>query len=310
MRDRRSFIVLLIGLALGGATFILLQGGRGPRDAPPDRGGPGPRPAASRALVLSPALVEIVFAIGAQDRVVGVSDFCTYPPEVAELPSCGGIINPNYEAMESLRPDLVVVQGLSDTIVEYCEAAGIPTLEVPLDSLDDVLAAVVTLGQALGAEESANRLAGEMQAELDKVSAAVQGRPRPRVFVSTGRSLGRLKDMMSAGKGSFLDDLISLAGGENIFGDVESLWPSPALEAVVAAGPEVIIDILPDQQLDAQAVEEAVRLWNALGDSVPAVRNGRVYVVSDASVLIPGPRVTQTARTLARLLHPEVVTDE
>ncbi len=315
MRDKKMLMVLVVGLVLGGSTFVLMQGQKAAPHTPPSPNAPRaaaplPHDGAWRVIVLSPALTEMVYAINAQDRIVGVSDFCLYPPEVAELPSCGGIINPSYEVMESLKPDLVIVQGISDTITRYCEAAGIPTLDVPLDSLEDVLAAATTLGEALDATESAMALADEMRAELDSVRAATAGLSAPRVFVSTGRSPGKLKDMMTAGGGSFLDDLLSVAGGENVFASSESLWPTAALEAVVASEPQVIIDIQPNETVDDEAIHRAVADWSALGDSVPAVRDGRIHVTGEDSLLVPGPRVVDTARALAQYLHPEVRFDE
>jgi iron complex transport system substrate-binding protein len=315
MRDKKMLVVLVVGLVLGGSTFVLMQGQKAASPSPsapnaPLATTPQPDQGASRVIILSPALTEMVYAMNAQDRIVGVGEFCVYPPEVAELPSCGGIVNPSYEIMESLEPDLVIVQGVSDTIVRYCKAAGIPTLDVPLDSLEDVFAAAATIGEALDATESATALVGEMRTELDAIRAATATLAAPRVFVSVGRSPGKLKDILTAGGGSFLDDLLVIAGGENVFASSGSLWPTAALEAVVASEPEVIIDIQPNETIDDKAIERAVAEWGDLGDGVPAVRDRRIHVMGEDWLLLPGPRVVDTARTLAQCLHPEVRFDE
>jgi len=149
-----------------------------------------------------------------------------------------------------------------------------------------------------------------MRTELDAIRAATATLAAPRVFVSVGRSPGKLKDILTAGGGSFLDDLLVIAGGENVFASSGSLWPTAALEAVVASEPEVIIDIQPNETIDDKAIERAVAEWGDLGDGVPAVRDRRIHVMGEDWLLLPGPRVVDTARTLAQCLHPEVRFDE
>ncbi|MBD3174373.1 MAG: ABC transporter substrate-binding protein [Armatimonadia bacterium] len=314
MQKSQLLIVLVVGLILGAGTFVLIGGN--PDAPPPEQSGdpaPPPEPTEEggpqRVIVLSPALAEMVYAMGEGDRVVGVSDFCEYPPEIKSVTTCGGLITPSYEVMESLDPDLVIVQGLADSIVEYCDSAGIPVLDVPLDSLDDIYAAIEILGEELGATESADGLIESMRSDMDDVREAVAGEGRPPVFLATGRSPGRLKDMMTAGGGSFLSDLVGVAGGENVFADSEQLWPQPAVEAIVAAEPEVIIDIQPNLDVGEVELDAVAEQWSELR-TVPAVREGRVHVTTEDALLIPGPRVTGTARVFARLIHPEVSFDD
>ena len=313
MRDKKMLVVLVVGLVLGGSTFVLMQGQKAASPTPsapnaPLATTPQPDQGASRVIILSPALTEMVYAMNAQDRIVGVGEFCVYPPEVAELPSCGGIVNPSYEIMESLEPDLVIVQGVSDTIVRVLQAGGHPHLGCASRLPEDVSPPPLPSGRR-SMRRSRRRRWSARWTEL-----TLYGPPRtlaaPRVFVSVGRSPGKLKDILTAGGGSFLDDLLVIAGGENVFASSGSLWPTAALEAVVASEPEVIIDIQPNETIDDKAIDRAVAEWGDLGDGVPAVRDRRIHVMGEDWLLLPGPRVVDTARTLAQCLHPEVRFDE
>lgn len=255
-----------------------------------------------RIVSLSPALTEILFAIGAGDRVVGISDFTSYPPEALDRPSCGGQMNPNFEQLTRLAPDLVVYQGEHAKIREFCDAQGRRAWSHRLDTLADLLAILRELGELLDCEASASAVAGRLQHELAVVREAAAQRPRVRVLVCVGRPPDRLGGLTTCGPGSFLDELVTLAGGDNIFADATDRYPSPSLEAIVARAPEVILDLLPDRD-DTPAVRAAVQaVWQPLA-SVPAVRHGRVQPVFGNDLLLPGPRVGGVTRRLLEALQ-------
>jgi iron complex transport system substrate-binding protein len=253
-------------------------------------------------VTLSPAVTEIVFALGQGTKVVGVSDFVTYPEEAKELPPLGGYINPNLEVLRALSPDLVIFQGISDEVQDACKSMGQESLSVKLDTIEDVWHAIGAIADRLGCKVEGDRLASDLKAELDAVRAAVAGEPPVRVFICAGREPGTVGHAMTCAKGTFLDQLVAVAGGDNVFHDTRGLYPTPSLEQVVKAAPEAIVDLQPGA--DATKAAECAKDWAQLG-ALPAVTNGRVLVVTDEYLLTPGPRLTQSARRLARLLHPE-----
>ncbi len=259
---------------------------------------------ARRAVSFSPALTELVFALGQEGRLVGVSSFCTYPPEARRLPACGGHIDPNLELLARLAPDVVVIQGESPTLRDWCQSTGQRYVSVKLDSLEDIWAAARRLGEVLDCRSEAEALVAALEAELRAVRLTVARRRPVRVFLCLGREPGKLRGLMTAGRDAFITDVLRMAGGENVFADAPTLYPQPSLEALVARRPEVILDLQPEWGGTEEETDALVAQWGAL-DTVPAVRNGRVTVLTEDYLLIPGPRVGRLARRLATVLHPE-----
>jgi iron complex transport system substrate-binding protein len=295
MSPRRAWIAAVIAAAVGLAAW---------RFAPkPPAAAPAGLPA-QRVVALSPALVELVFAIGGGPRVVGVSDFTTWPPEAAGVPSVGSYINPNLEALAALRPDLVLLQGQHQKVRDYCLAHGQRYAALKLESLADVFAALSELGRQLGAESGARTVAAQLHAELDGVRRAVAGRPAVKTFVCLGRPEGPPNSLVTCRGGTFLDELLTAAGGANVFADAKEPYPTPALEVLTARAPEVILDLQPGRALDDAGRAKVAAEWQAL-PTLPAVRAGRVEVLTEDYLLVPGPRLGQTVRRLAAVLHPE-----
>jgi iron complex transport system substrate-binding protein len=257
-----------------------------------------------RVVSFSPALTEIIFALGQEGKLVGVSSFCTYPPAANELPVCGGLIDPNLELLAELNPDVVFLQGISPTLLDWCEKTGQGHEPVKLDTLDDIWTTTRRIGEVLGCPEEAEALAARIQGELNDVRARVAGRAPVPVFICLGREPGKIRGLMTAGRASFLTDLIAMAGGQNVFSDAAMLYPQPSLEALVERAPQVILDLQPEWTGSERAEADLVAQWSVL-DTVPAVRNGRIEVLTDDYLLIPGPRVGALARRIATVLHPE-----
>jgi iron complex transport system substrate-binding protein len=255
----------------------------------------------------SPAATELVYALSpseADRRVVGRSDFTTYPPEALAKPSCGGVINPNYELVLALRPDLIVTQGAAEDLQAFADRNGIALVSLTLTDLQSVLEALSRLGEVLGLEAEAEAARASLQSRLDKVAARCRGKSPVPLLLVVGREMESLTGIFAAGPGGFLDDVIRVAGGRNVCADLPSSYASVNREAIVAKAPEVIVELHgeggdPDEE--EQRVREA---WEAMA-MLPAVRNGRVYVVTSTYALIPGPRVVDLAERLADILHPE-----
>jgi iron complex transport system substrate-binding protein len=268
------------------------------------------RPAAvlRRIVSTAPSVTEILFALGLGDRVVGVSTFCRYPPEAANRPKVGTFINPNLEPILALRPDLVIVIKNPIRLAERLVALNVRVLETDQDSLAGIETSIRRIGVACGVQERAAALDASLRGGFDEVRRAVAGRPRRKLAFLVGRSPGELQGMVAVGRGSYLNELIELAGGVNVFADAPVPYPKVSLEEILARDPDVIVDM--GEMADTAGVTEAqkravVALWGRY-PALAAVRAGRVHAVADDIFVVPGPRVTEAARALARLLHPEV----
>lgn len=297
-------------LLLAFSVLVASCGGRG-GDIGTSSGGSGGGTGATRdgrpqrIISLTPSTTEILAGVGAFGRVVAVSDYCTYPPEVKGLPRVGGWSNPNLEQLAALRPDLVVFwDSQAQFVKDKIEAMGIRTLSVPSRSLADAFAAIEQIGRATGNEEEAVRLLAQTRATLETVRLRTGGLPRRRVLCVVDRVPGTLRDLYTAAEGSFLVELIEAAGGTSIAPPARGGWGKLQKEAVLALDPEVIIDLMM-QKTEGQFSEDTLAVWREL-PALRAVREGRVYFVRDESVLHPSQFVGDTARRFAELIHPEV----
>jgi iron complex transport system substrate-binding protein len=250
--------------------------------------------AAHRVVTLGPNATEILFALGEGDKLVGISRYDDYPREVARLPRVGGLLDPSFEAIVALRPDAVIgARGpVNRAVLARLEALGVRVLFPPVESLAQVRAAIGQFAALVGAAARAPPLVAEIDRRVQRVRAAVAGRTAPLVLVVLGQ-----RPISVAGPGSFLDELVGIAGGRNVV-RAGPRWPTLALEAVLALAPDVVLDVT---AMDGHgALREA---WAAFR-AVPAVRNERVVPLTDAMVSRPGPRVGEAAAAIARALHP------
>ena len=270
--------------------------------APPPRG-----ISTQRIISTTPSITEILYALGLGDRVVGVTRFCRYPPEAQAKPKIGDYINPNLEAMAALKPDLVVIQTNPVRLRERLNALHLRSLEVDQQNLQAIYASIRTIAQATGTEKQAAALIASMERRLGEIGARSAALKRARVMFVVGRAPGRLDGLIVAGNASYLNQVLSLAGGENVFGDAVGSYPQVSLEEVMARNPEVIVDI--GEMGDADRATEArkqsiVALWRRAA-TVKAVKDGHVYPVAADIFVVPGPRAVNAARQIFALLHPE-----
>lgn len=256
-----------------------------------------------RIVSLSPSATEILYGVGAFGRVVAVSDYCDYPPEVKGLPRVGGWNNPNLEQIAALKPDLVVFASAQEQFVkDKIEALGIRTLSIPSNSLDDAYTAITEIGRATGQEAEAQKLLSETRAKVEDVRARTRSLERRRVLCVVDRVPGTLRDLYSATRGSFIAQLVEVAGGASIAPPEKGGWGKITKEAVVALDPEVIIDMV--QSAEGRFAEDPQAVWREL-PQVRAVREGRIYPVRETSMLHPSQFVGDTARRFAEMIHPE-----
>lgn len=294
--NRRVVFSLVVGVVV---AIVLAVAGR----PSAQRGAATSAP--RRIVSLVPATTEMLFGMGAGSRLIGVGSYDRFPPEVSKLPRLGGLLDPNIEQLIALRPDLVIVYDTQTDLRQRLERANIPMWGYRLTVLPDVTTTVRALGERVGLSTQAGTLASNIDAQLRAVQARVAGRPRPRTLLLFGREPGSLRGINASGGYGFLHDLVELAGGSDVLSDLKQAAVPMSSEMVLTRAPEVIIELhyggdeWPQSRLDAER-----RVWSAL-PSVPAVRNGRVALLTGDEFVVPGPRVVQAADQLARVLHPE-----
>lgn len=265
-----------------------------------EREGGSPAPAqrpSQRIIALTPSLVETLFALGLGDRVVGVGDYARWPDEVARKPHLGGLFNPNLERIVSLKPDLAVLLPSERDLGAKLQPLGIDVLIVPDESLADVEKSFHIVAERCGVPQAGDRLAAEWRNGL---SLPPLPGPPLKVLLSVGRQPGRLGEIVAAGHGTFLDELLTRLGAVNAFADSPTLYPQVGMEEIVARKPDVILELWADPMSPEQKAV-ILRDWRAL-PQVPAVRDGRVDVIAGTYVLIPGPRLPQFYREMREIL--------
>jgi iron complex transport system substrate-binding protein len=258
-----------------------------------------------RIVSTSPSITETLFALGLGDRVVGVSRYCRYPERVRSLPKVGTFLKPEPETIARLKPDLVYVHAGPNSVATQLAAIGLRTAVVDRGSLPGVFSTIRQISAAAAVRERGDALVRELQGALDRVQTAVAGKPVRRVLVIVGRGTGTLTDMIAVGPGSYLHDLIGIAGGENVTGSAKLEYPRISMETVISLKPDVIIDVgemgeTPADSDRRRTVTEA--LW-AKQRLVAAVRSARVHAVNDEAFVVPGPRVVDVARAMAAWFH-------
>ena len=260
----------------------------------------------ARIISLSPGLTETLFAVGGGPRVVGVTRFCNWPAEAAALPKVGGFLDPNYEAMVALHPDLVVMMPSNRAHRAELDRLGLRCAVVDQTLLDDILDSVDTLGRFSGNEARARELRAAMQQRIEAVRAKAASLPHPRVLLSSGRDLRakKLDEVYIVGRKTFLGDILQIAGGENAFPDSAVDYPALSGEAILRLNPDVIVEFTNGLDELGLTRGDAVAPWRAL-PGLAAAEKGRIAVLDGAHLTIPGPRVVDTLEALARAIHPE-----
>jgi iron complex transport system substrate-binding protein len=254
-----------------------------------------------RIVSIIPATTEMIFAMGAGDRVVGVGSYDRFPPDIEGLPRVGGLIDPNTERILALKPDLVVAYGTQTALVQRLERARIPYFAYEHRTLPDIMATVRALGERLDASGEAEAVAADMERTLERIRLGVAGRPRPRTLLVIGRDPGTLRNINASGGYGFLSDLLDVAGGENVFADLARQSVQVSTEMLLTLAPDVIIELRYSENAPERDDPDDLAAWNTV-PAVPAVRNRRVRVLTGDEFVVPGPRIRIAAERLARAL--------
>jgi cobalamin transport system substrate-binding protein len=297
---------IAIALLFGITVVVFSFWGKRFLHAPPQNPARHQQSAPQRIVALAPSIVEVLFALELGDAVVGVARESDYPPEAASKPEVGGYFDPNYEAIVALNPDLIVILKEHADARLRLESLGYRTLQVQHNAIDQIVDSIRVIGRAANVQPKADQLVSDLRRQLDSIQRSVKHRDPPRVLIVVGRDvrLGSPESICVAGKGGLFDQMLMQAGGINAFeGHVP--FPTVSREGILRMDPDVVIDAIGDMvehDLDHQSI---ISQWSVL-PQLKAVRNNRVYVFDQQSVIIPGPRFIQTISEMARVLHRDL----
>ncbi len=278
-------------LALG-ASVVGCRKQSAPVDA-----GPADGAVAFRIVSLTPSTTEALFAVGAGDKVVGRSRYCDWPAEAASLPQIGGYVDPSFEAILALRPDLVTgARGPAGAAMsQRLEARGIPTYFPEAETFAQIDTMIFGIGERTGRASEARALVAKLDARIASISAAVAAQPRIKVLLVFG-----LAPISVAGPTSFADEMIRRAGGTNAVTE-GGPYPTISVERVHSLDPDVVVNAAMAEAHGIERLSKETPGWA----KVRAVAHGRVVALDDESVLRPGPRIGDGLAALARAIHPE-----
>jgi len=252
-----------------------------------------------RIISLAPANTEILFALGLEEKVVGVTEFCNYPPEALDKEKVGGFSTPDAEKIIALRPDLILATSIhAKEIIPALEERGLTVFALAPRNLDEILENIRVVGKITGKEKEAFELVAQMESRIEAVTGKIKGLERPRVFYITWHD-----PLWSAGSGTIINELIEEAGGVNIFQDITG-HSVVSFETVIMRDPEVIIACTGHGEAKGKPFEWA-KEEPRLGVT-EACKNDRVYQIDADLANRHGPRMLDALEEFAHFIHPEV----
>lgn len=257
---------------------------------------PPPQPV-RRIVAVSPSLTETLFALGLGDRMVGVGDYSHWPAEVAEKSRIGGLFDARIEQIVALEPDLAVLLPSEERLAGQLAGLGIEVLTVPSETLADVENGVRLIAQRTGAKEAGEAFLAQWRRELEPAGLVGE----PTVLLSLAREPGRLHQILTAGPGTFLDELLERLGAVNLFGDAPTRYPQVGPEEIVRRRPQILLELQPEP-LGEEEAELLTGDWSRLPGSRGEME-ACVRVISGYHVLLPGPRLPRLYRELRQAIE-------
>src|SRR4051794_29101561 len=257
-----------------------------------------------RIVSLVPAVSEMIFAIGEGARVAAVSNYDSFPPEAARLPRVGGLLDPSVERILAIKPDLVIVYATQKELIERLDRAAIPYYSYQHQALPDILSTIRSVGARIGSAANAETVAAGMERTLEEIRTKTAGLPHPATLLVFERDAASLRNVYASGGYGFLHDMLVIAGGRNVFADVKKQAVQASTEMLIASRPEKNVELLYGDSLKNADVATELRAWDAV-PSIPAVRTHRIVALTGDEFVVPGPRVVDATRKLARALHPD-----
>ena len=288
------------------AVFLLSYAAKTMFDGKPAGKTAAPRPY-NRIISLAPSITQTLFALGLGNRVVGVTRYCLYPREAARREKVGGYFDPNFEAIASLEPDLVVALPEHKEVKKRLSSLGINVLTVDNTTIKDILDSILAIGTACDVRSKAEEMVRGLKERADASKKLTSDIPRPKVLVSFARGMGSygIKNVYIAGRNTFYDELIELAGGTNAYQDERIMFPSVSREGIIALNPDIILDLIPLSEVKGLKAADVLNEWADFTE-VKAVREGRVYVLGNDYVTLPGPRFILLLEDMKKSISPDM----
>lgn len=293
----RSVIIIVVVIAVGLFSGLLLRSSSKKTKEPAVQ-------EYHKIISFAPSITEILFSIGAGDRIIAATDFCNYPPETSTIPRIGGHLNPSWEAIFSLKPDLFIMLPSASEHIEALETRGITCLVVPDETLDDLYKSINLIGAVTGNSENASNLVDKIESSITELSSKMTDYLPKRVLFVAGRQPGTLNSIFSVSSRTWLGALLKKLNALNIAGDVKVPYPELSMEQIISKDPEIIIESRPELADDADAIDDATEEWYDLKD-ITAVKKGNVFILTDSGLTIPGPRIINTIKKLASIIHSD-----
>ena len=265
--------------------------------------------APQRVISTSPAITEILFALGAGNRVIGVTDFCSYPKQACRLPSIGGPLNPSTETWIALKPDLIIIQEDSKVIQKNAKILGIPTLTVSVNNLKNILTSIQTMADALQMPQAGHQLAVKIKSKTEGYRTHLKKIKPRQVLLLLSDTNDPSRDLYAVGRGTFLNELLTIAGGNNVLPDTMAKYPKVSKAYIIAKSPEIIIEVGPKSNLSKEETLARKKTWGKFS-TLRAVKNDRIYFIGADYILIPGPRLLNILNDFTRTIHPELFSDQ
>lgn len=243
----------------------------------------------TRAVSLAPNLTEIVFAVGAGDKLVGVTDYCNFPEDATKINKIGDTLKPNIENIIALKPQIVLVSTASqlETFTKTLEQQGIAVFVTNPGSLDGVYQSIEKVGEIFGAKDKPNEIINGLKKRVADVEEKTKNADKPKVFVQIDKAL------YTIGKDSYMTDLITKAGGISVTKDLETAYPKLSKETALALNPDIII--LSESPSNNEP--------NEVFKNSPAVKNGKVFKINADILSRPAPRIVDGLEQLAKVIH-------
>jgi iron complex transport system substrate-binding protein len=255
-----------------------------------------------RIVSVAPAITEILFALGAGDQVVGDTIYCNYPEAAKAKAKIGGFTTPNVEAILALRPGQVVMTKNRPDVAQKLRQTGIDVLEVAPDNLSGIYESIQMISEKIGEPARGQALIQSIRKDLQEAAAGPGTGAKRKVLFIVGRIPGTVLDLSVAGRGTYLSELIGLAGGENVFADTSVPYPQVGMEEVIRRNPDVIIDMGHSEMLNEGQKENVRQLWKKYS-FLNAIKNNKVFPISADYFVTPGPRVVQAVRDIRKMIE-------
>ena len=256
--------------------------------------------AAPRRIVsLAPGITETLYELGLDDKIVGVTSYCNWPPRARQKPRIGGFTNPSIEKIVSLKPDLIIAtaDGNGKDTVNQLERIGLAVYVTNPSDTDRILKSILHIGEITDKINVAGKLVEKLQKRLDNIATQTQNKRKPRVFFQIG-----LEPVITAGRGTLISEAIGIAGGINIAGNDAARYPRYSAEGIMAGSPDIILFAPMSNDKEFEAVKS---YWQKLAQ-IPAIKNNKIYLIDTDLISRASPRIFDAIETMALIFHPEI----